>query len=262
MHQPPGFVDPYRPDYVCHPQRSLYGLKQAPLLTLLTCCFMWMILYIQLRLQRSYSRLLLRYMWSSAGLYLSRSTYAEEILEHAHMQKCYPCRTPVDTESKLGVDGDHVCLYMHDLREPHMVALKRILRNVRDTIDHGLQLHVSSTSQLTAYTDADWAGCLITRRSTSAEYRGVANVVAENAWVHNLLHELHAPLFTATLVYRGNFSFVYLSTNPVQHQRTKHIEIDIHFVRDFVASGQVRFLHVPSRFQYADDIFTKGLPSA
>ncbi|GKD87612.1 NBS-containing resistance-like protein [Tanacetum coccineum] len=54
---------------------------------------------------------------------------------------------------------------------------------------------------------------------------------------------------------------VYLYTNLVQHQRTKHIKIDIHFVRDYVASGQVRVLHIPSLFQYAD-IFTKGLPSA
>ncbi|GKB33758.1 NBS-containing resistance-like protein [Tanacetum coccineum] len=75
------------------------------------------------------------------------------------------------------------------------------------------------------------------------------------------LLELHAPLTTATLVYCDNVSAVYLTTNPVQHQRTKHIEIDIHFVRDYVASGQVRVLHIPSRFQYAD-IFTKGLPSA
>ncbi|GKD56194.1 NBS-containing resistance-like protein [Tanacetum coccineum] len=74
-------------------------------------------------------------------------------------------------------------------------------------------------------------------------------------------YKLHAPLTTATLVYCDNVSVVYLSTNPVQHQRTKHIEIDIHFVRDYVASGQVCALHVPYRFQYAD-IFTKGLPSA
>ncbi|GJX08440.1 putative ribonuclease H-like domain-containing protein [Tanacetum coccineum] len=58
-----------------------------------------------------------------------------------------------------------------------------------------------------------------------------------------------------------NISAVYLSCNPVQHQRTKHVEIDIHFVRDLVAAGQVRVLHVHSRYQFAD-IITKGLPSA
>ncbi|GJU55942.1 ribonuclease H-like domain-containing protein [Tanacetum coccineum] len=137
------------------------------------------------------------------------------------------------------------------------------------------------------YTDADWAGCPSTRRSTSgycvflgdnilswsakrqhtisrssaeAEYRGVANVVAETAWIRNLLHELHSPLSTATLVSCDNVSAVYMSVNLVQHQRTKHIEIDIHFVRDMVTAGHVRVLHVPSRFQYAD-IFTKGLPT-
>ncbi|GKE99949.1 ribonuclease H-like domain-containing protein [Tanacetum coccineum] len=209
------------------------------------------------------------------------------------MQKCNLCRTLVDTESKLKVDGDpiidptlyqsladalqyhtftrpdisyavqQVCLYMHDQREPHLASLKCIIGYVRDTIDHGLQLHVSSTSQLTAYTDADW---LLPSYSSidlgaEAEYKGVAIVVAETAWVCNLLRELHAPLFTATLVYCDNVSVMYLSTNPIQHQRTKHIVIDIHFVCDFVASGQVRVLHVPSRFQYSN-IFTKGLPSA
>ncbi|GJW31501.1 ribonuclease H-like domain-containing protein, partial [Tanacetum coccineum] len=81
-----------------------------------------------------------------------------------------------------------------------------------------------------------------------AEYRGVANAVAETFWIRNLLHELHTPLFTATLVYCDNVSAVYMSANPVQHQRTKHIEIDIHFVRDKVAAGHVRVLHVSSRF--------------
>ncbi|GJR78267.1 ribonuclease H-like domain-containing protein [Tanacetum coccineum] len=79
--------------------------------------------------------------------------------------------------------------------------------------------------------------------------------------VRNLLRELHTPLATATLVYCDNVSAVYLSSNPVQHQRTKHIEIDIHFVRDLVATGAIRVLHVPSRYQYAD-IFTKGLPTS
>ncbi|GJX23148.1 ribonuclease H-like domain-containing protein [Tanacetum coccineum] len=96
------------------------------------------------------------------------------------------------------------------------------------------------------------------RSSAEAEYRGVANVVAKTSWIRNLLRELHTPLFTATLVYCDNVSAVYMSANPVQHQRTKHIEIDIHFVRDKVAARHVRVLHVPSRFQYGD-IFTKGL---
>nr|GEY04963.1 ribonuclease H-like domain-containing protein [Tanacetum cinerariifolium] len=260
MHQPHGFVDPNKPNYVCHLQRSLYGIKQAP----------------------------------------------QEILERAHMQNCNPCRTPVDTESNLGSDGDpvsdptlyrslakalqyltfthsdlsyvvqQVCLYMHDPRDPYFTTLKRILRYVRGTLDYGLQLHVSSTTQISAYTDADWAGCPVTRRSifgfcvflgdnilswsakrqvtlsrssAEAEYRGVANVVAKTAWIYNLLCELHTPLFTATLVYCDNVSAVYMSANPIQHQCTKQIEIDIHFVRDFVASEQVRVLHVPSRFQ-------------
>jgi hypothetical protein len=67
------------------------------------------------------------------------------------------------------------------------------------------------------------------------------------------------PVTKATLVYCDNVSAVYLSGNPIQHQRTKHIEMDIHFVREKVARGQVRVMHVPSRYQIAD-IFTKGLP--
>lgn len=63
----------------------------------------------------------------------------------------------------------------------------------------------------------------------------------------------------ATIVYCDNISAIYLSHNPVHHQRTKHIEMDIHFVREKVALGHVRVLHVPSAYQYAD-IFTKGLP--
>ncbi|GJY12893.1 ribonuclease H-like domain-containing protein [Tanacetum coccineum] len=253
----------------------------------------------------------------STGLFLSQRKYALQLLERAHMVNCNPSRTLVDTESKLGPEGvpiqdltlyrslagglqyltfthpdlsyavQQVCLYMHDPKEPHFAALKRILRYVRGTMDFGLQLYASATTSLVGYTDADWAGCPSTRMSTSgycvflgdnllswsakrqhtlsrssaeAEYRGVANVVAETAWLRNLLRELHSPLSTATLVYCDNVNAVYMSANPVQHQRTKHIEIDIHFVRDMVTVGEVRVLHVPSRYQYVD-IFTKGLPS-
>nr|GEU54373.1 ribonuclease H-like domain-containing protein [Tanacetum cinerariifolium] len=107
-------------------------------------------------------------------------------------------------------------------------------------------------------------GVSVTRDTSGiaeAKYRGVANAVAETCWLRNLLRELHTSLSTATLVYCDNVSAVYLSSNPLQHQRTKHIEIDIHFVHDLVSTGHIRVLHVPSRYQYAD-IFTKGLPTA
>ncbi|GKC88488.1 ribonuclease H-like domain-containing protein [Tanacetum coccineum] len=90
----------------------------------------------------------------------------------------------------------------------------------------------------------------LSRSSAEVEYPVAANVVAETTWVRNLLRELHAPVFIATLVYCDNVIVVYLSTNLVQHQRTKHIEIDIHFVRDFVCAFSVSV--------YAD-IFTKDL---
>jgi len=85
----------------------------------------------------------------------------------------------------------------------------------------------------------------------------VANVVSESCCIRNLLLELHFPIPRATLVYCDNVSVIYLSGNLVQHQRTKHIEMNIHFVREKVARGQARVLHVPSRHQI--DIFTKGL---
>ncbi|GKB90768.1 ribonuclease H-like domain-containing protein [Tanacetum coccineum] len=79
--------------------------------------------------------------------------------------------------------------------------------------------------------------------------------------IHNLLRELHSPLSTVTLIYYDNVSAIYMSANPIQHQRIKHIEIVIHFVRDMVSAGQVRVLHVSSCYQFAD-VFTDGLPSA
>ncbi|GKD46055.1 ribonuclease H-like domain-containing protein [Tanacetum coccineum] len=173
------------------------------------------------------------------------------------MVNCNPSQTPVDTESKLGINGDPVfdpTLYQS------LAGSLQYLAFTRPDISYAL--FSSSITYLVAYSDADWAGCPTTRHSTlEAKYRGVANIVVETCWLRNLLRELHTPLSSATLVYCNNVSVVYLSCNPVQHQHTNHIEIDIYFVCDLVVAGQVRVLHVPSRYQYAN-IFTKGLPSA
>ncbi|XP_071718996.1 uncharacterized mitochondrial protein AtMg00810-like [Rutidosis leptorrhynchoides] len=254
-------------------------------------------------------------MRNSQGLFLNQTTYAQEINQRADLPNCNPVKTPVDTNGKLSNSGkpysnptlfrslagalqyltftrpdisyavQQVCLHMHDPKECHMNALKRIIRYIQGTLSYGLQLHKSSVESLVSYTDADWGGCPDTRRSTfgycvflgdnliswsskrqptvsrssaEAEYRGVANVVSESCWLRNLLLELRLPISKTKLVFCDNVSAIYLSGNPVQHQRTKHIEMDIHFVREKVARGQIRILHVPTRFQIAD-IFTKGL---
>jgi hypothetical protein len=88
----------------------------------------------------------------------------------------------------------------------------------------------------------------------------VANGMAEACWLRHLLVVLNRTMSQATLVYRDNVSVVYLSTNPVQHQCTKYVEIDLHFVHESIAVGDVRVLHVPTTFQFVD-IFTNGLPS-
>ncbi|GJS93608.1 ribonuclease H-like domain-containing protein [Tanacetum coccineum] len=288
MHQPPGFRDSVHPDYVCLLQRQ--GTDTALLLyvddIVLTTSSESLLQQIIRSLHQEFVMtdlgplnyfLGISVTRDSSGLFLSQKKYAVEILKRAGMVNCNPIRTPVDTESKLGDTSDvvsdptlyrslagslqyltftrpdisyvvqQVCLHMHDPREPHYSALKRILHYVCGTLNYGLQLFSSTTSDLVAYSDADWAGCPTTK-------------LAETCWLCNLLRELHTPLSFDTLVYCDNVSAVYLSCNPVQHQRTKHIEIGIHFVRDLVAAGQVRVLHVPSRYQFAD-IFTKCLPS-
>ncbi|GKA38167.1 ribonuclease H-like domain-containing protein, partial [Tanacetum coccineum] len=121
--------------------------------------------------------------------------------------------------------------------------IRRIfLDGYNGTLDFGLHLYASPTTSLVGYIDADWAGCPSTYRSTSgycvflgdnllscsakrqhtlsrssveAEYRGVANVVSETAWLRNLLRELHSPLSTATIVYCDNVSAIYMSANPI-----------------------------------------------
>uniref|UniRef100_A0A8R7VAY3 Reverse transcriptase Ty1/copia-type domain-containing protein n=1 Tax=Triticum urartu TaxID=4572 RepID=A0A8R7VAY3_TRIUA len=178
---------------------------------------------------------------TTTGLFLSQEQYALEILDRAGMLNCKAISTPIDTQAKLFGDSgplfhdpslyrslagalqyltltrpdlsyavQQCCLFMHAPRESHFQLVKRILCYVRGTTHMGLQIHRSAASELVAYSDADWAGCPDTRKSTSgycvflgsnlltwsskrqntvsrssaeAEYRAVANAVAEAAWI-------------------------------------------------------------------------------
>lgn len=139
---------------------------------------------------------------------------------------------------------------------------------------------------VSAFSDADWAGCpddrrstggfaiylgsnlvswsarkqaTVSRSSTEAEYKALANATAEVMWIHKLLDELHVSHPLSARLWCDNLGATYLAANPVFHARTKHIEIDFHFVREQVAQKMldVRFIH--SGDQVADG-FTKPLP--
>ncbi|WVZ91886.1 hypothetical protein U9M48_037999, partial [Paspalum notatum var. saurae] len=202
------------------------------------------------------------------------------------MAECHSTATPVDTRAKLSAtDGSpvadpseyrrlagalqyltltrsdlayavqQVCLFMHDLREPHLGLIKRILCYVKGTLS-------------TASTSANWAGCPDSWRSTFGyciflgdnlvSWSSKRQTTVSHSSAEAEYKELHVSVASATIVYCDNVSAVYMTGNPIHHRRMKHIEIDIHFVREKVALGQVRVLHVPSSHQFAD-IMTKGL---
>ncbi|GKE60250.1 copia protein [Tanacetum coccineum] len=219
----------------------------------------------------------------SHGLFLSQQNYARYIISRVGMSSCNPVHTPVDTKGKLSVNSGKP--YSNPT---HFRSHAGALQYLTFTRPNSSYTHLTwcATHNLVAYIDADWGSWRYTRRSTSgycvfmgdnlnslssirqatlscssseAEYHGVAHVVSESCWLRTLLLELHCPIPKATLMFFDNVSAIFLLGNLVQHRCTKHIEMDIHFVCEKVARGQVRVLHVPIRFQIAD-IFTKGLP--
>ncbi|GJU53125.1 ribonuclease H-like domain-containing protein [Tanacetum coccineum] len=186
MHQPLGFQDSVQPDY-----HSRYFV---------TPDYCFLASGVSMTDHGSLNYFLGIFVTrDSSGLFLSQRKYVIEILKRAHMNTCNPCRTPVDTDSKLSDDGDPVS-------------------------DPTLYRNLTGSLQYLTFTPLIF---LMRYSSAEVEYRGVANAVAETCWLCNLPHELHTPLSSATLVYCYN----------------------------------VRVLHVPSRYQFAD-IFAKRLPSA
>ena len=151
-----------------------------------------------------------------------------------------------------------------------------------------MHILASNTLDLYAFLDADWTGCHTSRRSTTgfctflggnciswsakkqstvarssaeAEYRSMASTAAEITWLSFLLRDLGIPLSRPPILHCDNLSALHMTINPVFHGRTKHIELDYHFVREKVAFGSLETRFVSSTSQLAD-IFTKPLPKA
>ncbi|XP_019181984.1 PREDICTED: uncharacterized protein LOC109177137 [Ipomoea nil] len=191
------------------------------------------------------------------------------------------------TRPDLSYAVNRLCQFMHAPTVDHWSLVKRVLRYIKGTIHYGLRLTPSSSTTIHAFSDSDWAGCPIDRKSTSgfavylgsnliswlskkqrtiarssteAEYKALADVSAEVTWVVSLLRELGLHSGQPATLWCDNLGATYLCANPVFHARTKHVEIDYHFVRDKVASGDFVVNYVSTADQLAD-ILTKPLPA-
>uniref|UniRef100_A0A2N9J182 Integrase catalytic domain-containing protein n=1 Tax=Fagus sylvatica TaxID=28930 RepID=A0A2N9J182_FAGSY len=179
-----------------------------------------------------------------------------------------------------------VCQFMNAPSDIHLTAAKRILRYLRGTLDHGLFYTLGPIS-LSVFSDADWVGdpndrrstsgllvylghnpitwsakkqLTVSRSSTEAEYRALASASAEVCWLHTLVKDLGLYLYDPPVLWCDNVSALAIASNPVFHARTKHIEVDFHFIRERVLRKDLQVKFVSTVDQLAD-IFTKGLSS-
>ena len=157
---------------------------------------------------------------------------------------------------------------MHNPNESHMDAVVRILRYLKSAPGKGLVFSKSGHVGVSSYIDADWAGCITDRRSTSgyftfvggnlvtwkskkqkvvarssaeAEYRGMARGVCELLWLRNLLRDLGFRQKKAMDLHCDNKAAIAIAHNPVQHDRTKYVEVDIHFIKEKLDAQIISF---------------------
>ncbi|GJR88647.1 retrovirus-related pol polyprotein from transposon TNT 1-94 [Tanacetum coccineum] len=283
--QPEGFGDPDNPTHVYHLKKALYGLKQAP-----RACL--------------------------GGIFINQEKYALETLKKYGMDLSDPVDTPmVDRlkldEDLLGIPVDQtrfrgmvgslmyltasrpdlvfaVCMcarYQAKPTKKHLEAIKRVFRYLKGTINMGLWYPKDNAMSLTAYADADHAGCQDSRRSTSgsaqflgdrlvswsskkqrstaistteAEYIAMSGCCAQILWMRSQLKD-YGFEFNKIPLYCDNKSAIALCCNNVQHSRSKHIDIRHHFIREQVENRVVELYFVETNYQLAD-ILTKALP--
>ncbi|XP_020698616.2 uncharacterized protein LOC110111194 [Dendrobium catenatum] len=251
----------------------------------------------------------------SNGLHLCQSKYAIEILNRAGMIDCKPISSPASskfqstyvselsavqsnnfrhlvgalqyltiTRPDIAFTVNKLCQYMHRPLEDHFLMLKRLLRYVKGTISYGLPI-LPSSLELSAFSDSDWAGDPVDRKSTSgyctflgtsliswqvkkqktvarssteAEYRALATATTNIIWLRRLLEEFQLDLSQPTQLFCDNISAMAIATNPIFHARMKHIEIDFQFIRDCLKNRVLQLAHIHSQDQLAD-LFTKSL---
>ena len=190
------------------------------------------------------------------------------------------------TRPQLAFFVNKLSQFMSDPRQSHWIACKRVLRYLKNTMNMCLRIKKSEYFDLIAYIDADWASdpddrrsisgyCVylgnnlvvwsskkqgvVVRSTTESEYRVMALCSAEITWISSLLAELELKVQGTPVILSDSTSAAGIAANPIYHLRTKHFEIDLHFIRDKVMKGEIEISYVASKDQTAD-ILTKPLP--
>ena len=175
--------------------------------------------------------------------------------------------------------------FMHSPGQIHFDAAYRVLKYLKGSPGQGLMFRKRNNLQVEVYTDADWAGntndrrsisgyCtfvggnlvtwrskkqnVVARSSAEAELRALALGICEAIWIKRVLEELKVPVTVPMRIYCDNKAAISIAHNPVLHDRTKHIEVDKHFIKEKVEGGIICIPYVPTSQQTAD-ILTKGL---
>ncbi|GJW23002.1 copia-like protein [Tanacetum coccineum] len=234
MQVPQGYSHSLPPSIVCKLKKSIYGLKQAnrqwfeKLTTFL----------ITLGFKQSYVDTSLFTLNSKQrnkdGLAMTQRKYATELIKHASRLDTKPSATPLDP----------------------MLSFQWTMASCpfsrRSVTGYGIFLGPSLIS---------WQSkkqLVVSRSSTKAEYRALVDSTCEVTWIQCLLKEFNVHVSTPLPIMCDNASAIALASNPVHHARTKHIEIDCHFVRDKIKAGQILPTYISTKQQLAD-ILTKGL---
>ncbi|RVW18267.1 Retrovirus-related Pol polyprotein from transposon RE1 [Vitis vinifera] len=189
------------------------------------------------------------------------------------------------TRPDIGFSVSVVSQFMNNPTEKHMTAVIRILRYLKMTSGKGLFFQRTTKKEIEIFSDADWAGSVTDRRSTlgycsfvwgnlvtwrskkqsvvarssaEAEFHAMAQGICEGIWLNRLLKELRVPLKHPMVLYCDNQAAISIAKNPVHHDRTKHVEIDRHFIKEKIEEGVFKVSYTPTNYQTAD-ILTKAL---
>nr|GEY13093.1 retrovirus-related Pol polyprotein from transposon TNT 1-94 [Tanacetum cinerariifolium] len=213
---------------------------------------------------------------SPCGIFINQSKYVLEILNKYVMESYDPIGTPMEIKDKLDLDQNGTPV---DATKYHsMIGALMYLTSSRPDIDSGFEL--------TKFSDADYARCKDTFKSTSggaqflgeklvsrsskkqdcmalstaeAEYVSLSACYAQVLWMRTQLTD-YGFHFNKIPIYCDSKSAIAISCNPVQHSRTKHIVVRYHFIKEHVEKGTIELYFVKPDYQLAD-IFTKALPA-